>query len=137
MPIICVDGAAVAITVNGPQILATTESTIPSATGNTFTVGGKSVLLEKDIAEWLASFVTDYDKPPYSGGKAEGDAISSLNLTVNSLSTAEMATMDTVIKATLKVSSPGNGPNGSKDGTPTINITVEFTDAAQTQLTGT
>lgn len=138
MPIICVDGAAVSITVNGPQILATTEDVIPSATQNTFTVGGKPVLLEEDIAEWLAGFATDYDNPPFSGGKAEGDAISAPPpLTETSISTAGMATMDTVIEATLKVSSPGDGPNGSKDPVPTIMITIEFTDSAQTQLTGT
>lgn len=136
MPLVCVDGAEVSIAVKGPQVLAVTTDNIPSSTSNTFTVGGKSVLLEADIADWLAGFTTDYDNAAFSGGSAGGDAISGVaDLTVDSISTDGMANMATVVSATLAVSSPANGPNGSKDPVGTINIEVTFTDAAQTQLT--
>lgn len=136
MPLICVDGAEVTISVDGSQILATTTDNIPSSIQNTFSVEQKPVLLEEDIAQWLAGFVTDYDNPPYSGGVAQGDSISGVsNLTVNSISTEGIANMETVVKATLTVSTPGSGPNGTKDPVGTINIIVEFSNAAQTQLT--
>lgn len=59
------------------------------------------------------------------------------NLTVNSISTKGIATMDTIVQATLKVTSPATESKHSKDGTPIINIKVEFTDPDQTQLTKT
>ncbi|BFM48485.1 hypothetical protein [Marinomonas sp. THO17] len=138
MPLVCIDGTTVAISVDGPQVLAKTSDTVPSSTQNTLKVGGKSALLEADVADWLAGYATDYDNPPYAGGKAQGDTITGVSaLTANSVSSAEIVKSDTVFNATLSVTTPGDGPNGSKDPVSTINIIVEITDPAQTQLKAT
>ena len=82
MPLICIDGTTVSITVDGPQKIAKTSDTVATSTMNTMKIDGKSILLEADLADWLSGYQTAYDHSSYSGGKAQGDAITGIsNLT--------------------------------------------------------
>ena len=133
MPLICIDGTTVSISVDGPQTIAKTSDTVPSSTQNTMKIDGKSVLLEADFADWLSGYQTAYDHSSYSGGKAQGDSITSISsLTSKTFSTDKIVKADTVIKATLKVTAPATGSKNSKDPVSTINIIVEISDPAQT-----
>jgi len=100
---------------------------------NTMKIDGKSILLEADLADWLSGYQTAYDHSSYSGGKAQGDAITSIsNLTTKTFSSAQVVKGDTVIKGTLKVTAPATDSKGSKDPVSTINVTIKITDPAQT-----
>lgn len=56
MPLICIDGTTVSITVDGPQKIAKTSDTVPMLTMNTMKIDGKSILLEADLADWLSGY---------------------------------------------------------------------------------
>ena len=133
MPLICIDGTTVSITVDGPQKIAKTSDTVATSTMNTMKIDGKSILLEADLADWLSGYQTDYDHSSYSGGKAQGDSITGIsNLTTKTFSSAQVVKADTVIKGTLKVTAPATDSKGSKDPVSTINVTIKITDPAQT-----
>jgi hypothetical protein len=133
MPLICIDVTTVSITVDGPQTIAKTSDTVATSTMNTMKIDGKSILLEADLADWLSGYQTAYDHSSYSGGKAQGDAITSIsNLTTKTFSSAQVVKGDTVIKGTLKVTAPATDSKGSKDPVSTINVTIKITDPAQT-----
>lgn len=132
MPIVCIDGAEIKITVNGPQVLVKTTDNIPSATNNKLAIAGKPVLVEDDVRQWLSAFQTNYDNASYKAGMAQGNAITQpANVTVKGLSTKGMVTKDTKVGAILQVTAPGVDSLGVSDGVPIINIMIEFTDPAQ------
>ncbi|MBQ4863483.1 hypothetical protein J8L98_17515 [Pseudoalteromonas sp. MMG013] len=136
MPLVCVDGAAIKITVNGAQQLVKTTDNIPSATKNKLSQGKKPVLTEDDVKQWLQKFQSNYDNAAFKGGIAMGKVISGKpNLTVKGKSKTALVTKDTKIMAMLQVSKPAQDPQGVPDPVPVINISIEFTDAAQTKLT--
>ncbi|MBE0370320.1 hypothetical protein [Pseudoalteromonas aurantia] len=136
MPLVCVDGAAIKITVNGAQQLVKTTDNIPSATKNKLSQGKKPVLTEDDVKQWLQKFQSNYDNAAFKGGIAMGKVISGKpNLTVKGKSKTALVTKDTKIMAMLQVSKPAQNPQGVPDPVPVINISIEFTDAAQTKLT--
>ncbi|MBQ4845288.1 hypothetical protein [Pseudoalteromonas sp. MMG005] len=136
MPLVCVDGAAIKITVNGAQQLVKTTDNIPSATKNKLSQGKKPVLTEDDVKQWLQKFQSNYDNAAFKGGIAMGKVISGKpNLTVKGKSKTALVTKDTKIMAMLQVSKPAQDPQGVPDPAPVINISIEFTDAAQTKLT--
>ncbi|MBD1583115.1 hypothetical protein [Pseudoalteromonas sp. S16_S37] len=136
MPLVCVDGAAIKITVNGAQQLVKTSDKIPSATKNKLSQGNKAVLVEDDVKQWLQKFQSNYDNAAFKGGIAMGKAISGKpNLTVKGKSKTGLVTKDTKIMALLQVSKPAQNPQGVPDPAPMINISIEFTDAGQTKLT--
>lgn len=133
MPLICIDGTTVSISVDGPQKIAKTSDTVPSSTMNTMKIDGKSVLLEADLADWLSGYQTAYDHSSYSGGKAQGGSITGISkLTSKTFSSAQVVKTDTVIKGTLKVTKPATGSKNSKDPVSTINVTIKIADPAQT-----
>ena len=136
MPLVCVDGAAIKITVNGAQQLVKTSDKIPTATKKKFSQGKKAVLTEDDVKQWLQKFQSNYDNAAFKGGIAMGKVISGKpNLTVKGKSKTALVTKDTQIMALLQISKPAQSPQGVPDPVPMINITIEFTDAGQTKLT--
>ncbi|WP_249348532.1 hypothetical protein [Pseudoalteromonas citrea] len=136
MPLVCVDGAAVKITVNGAQQLVKTTDNIPSATKNKLSQGKKAVLVVDDVKQWLQKYQSNYDNTAFKGGIAMGKAVSGKpNLTVKGKSKTALVTKDTVVMAILQVSKPAQDPQGVSDPVAVINITVEFTDPGQTKLT--
>jgi hypothetical protein len=135
---VCVDGAMVEITAPDGQILVTTVANIPGGTEQKLMVAGKPVLVKKDIENWMATFVTNYEFSSFKGGMIQCDQLTKIEpLSEKLLPPAGAVVLaNTEIEILAKANVPGVDSQNLSDSASQAKVTlqVKFTSTGQEKI---
>ena len=135
---VCVLNAEVKITAPDGQVLIKQIDKIPKGVEKKLKVGGKNVLVKKDIENWLATFITNYDFSAFKGGMIKPDLLTKIEPLSEKLLTpnGKAILLNTKIEILAKASVPGVDPPGVSDSASQgkVILKVEFTSTGQGKL---
>lgn len=135
---VCVDGAMVEITAPDGQILVITVANIPGGNEKKLKVGGKPVLVKKDIEKWMSSFVTNYDFSSFKGGVIKCVQLTKIEPLSEKCLPPEGAVIlaNTEIEILAKADVPAVDSLGVSDSASQSKVTlqIKFTNTGQEKL---
>lgn len=135
---VCVNKAAVEITAPDGQSLIKTVDNIPGGVEQKLKVSGQPVLVKKDIENWLATFITNYDFSAFKSGMIQYDLLTKIEPLSKKLSTphGKVILRSTIIEVLAKANVPGVDPQGVSDAASQAKVIlkIKFTSTGQGKL---
>lgn len=135
MALVCVDGADVLITPPGGYVFTKLTDKIKAGAQQKLLCEGKKALIKDDIDQWIKTYLTDYIKAAYVGGKLKVDSVQVQPLAGKTTATGKQVLFaDTKITINMSFIKPAmmQTPNGPvPDSAPPPPVQVKFANSGQ------